>query len=449
MDPGHGFVDTMEQLCGTASGTYPPYPPVTNSGFVASYFQFDPENASAIMHCYAPEQLPILTTLAQEFAVCDRWFSSMPGPTWPNRFFVHAASSAGLDDSPSPFRSATATLLDGYKFDNGTIFDRLDDAGYAWRIYHGDQLPQSLAINGMVAHMARGRFKDFEAFAADVSNPAYPVTYTFIEPNYGNIIRHGGDFTCGDSQHPKDDVTRGERLLKTIYEAIRNSPLWESSVLVITYDEHGGFYDHVLPPQTVPPGDSITDPANDQHGFDFTQLGGRVPTVIVSPLIPRGLIDHTIYDHTSVLATIEQLFGLAPLTDRDRDAQTFQHLLTLPAPRTDAPTHLPAPARSGLHCEDDWLIPDTADSTLYRRPVEADAPVDPTLQGFLHVAFLRGERVASTEGHGERLKRFLAILNSQEAVQYMDEVRQKIIAQDRFHLFSRSDDPPTRGAPIE
>jgi phospholipase C len=158
------------------------------------------------------------------------------------------------------------------------------------------------------------------------------------------------DFTCGNSQHPLDDVTRGERLIKQVYETIRNSPLWQESVLVITYDEHGGFFDHVEPPAAVAPGDPISDEDNNHHDFKFDRLGVRVPSVIVSPLIPRGTIDHTTYDHTSVLATVERLFGLRPLTERDSAANDFLHLFSLSSPRLDTPATLPEPAESGFRC---------------------------------------------------------------------------------------------------
>src|SRR5207248_2029329 len=194
----------------------------------------------------------------------DDWFSSMPGPTWPNRFFIHAASSAGLDHSPSTQTIASSILLNGYTFDNGTIYDRLDDEGISWTIYKGDPFPQALVISGMTVRLAEGRFRDFEDFAKHVRNPNYSTSYAFLEPDYHSMA----DFVCGNSQHPKDDVTRGEALIKNVYEAIRNSPHWESSVLIITYDEHGGFYDHVPPPRTVAPGDKPTDPENSRFSFD-------------------------------------------------------------------------------------------------------------------------------------------------------------------------------------
>ena len=418
-DPGHEFNDVREQLCG-AGGTYPH---ITNSGFVTSYSKIDPGHPGEIMKCYAPDQLPVLTTLAQEFAICDHWFSSLPGPTWPNRFFVHAASSGGLDHSPSPLTSAESVLFKGYTFEHGTIYDKLDKANLSWTIYKGDAFPQALAISGMNIRALEGRFKDFDDFNDDINNPGYTTSYAFIEPNYGHVLT--GDFTCGNSQHPKDDVTRGDRLLKTSYETIRNSPLWDNSVLIVTYDEHGGFYDHVSPPQAVAPGDAITDPGNNTNNFDFKQLGVRVPAVIISPLIPKGVIDSTIYDHTSVLATVESIFGLLPLTERDKQAHTLNHLFSLTTPRQDAPTTLPAPANSGISCDDNNGA-STANRSLVMDAASATEPVPSSLQGFLHVAFLRDLQATPQEEHANLTARFSNIKTQLDARLYMNEVRQKL-----------------------
>ena len=420
-DPGHEFDDVKEQLCGAGGD----YPHITNSGFVTRYSRVDAEHPGEIMKCFSREQLPILTTLAQEFAVCDHWFSSMPGPTWPNRFFVHAASSGGLDHSPTRLDAASSILFNGYKFENGTIYDRLDDENLSWTIYRGDAFPQSLAITGMDVRALEGRFRGFEDFSGDVNHPGYATSYAFIEPNYGHATMN---FTCGNSQHPLDDVTRGEKLLKTVYETIRNSPHWESSMLIITYDEHGGFYDHVHPPQAVAPGDASTDPENNLNGFDFTQLGVRVPAVVVSPLIPRGVIDHTTYDHSSVLATTEAIFGLQPLTKRDKHANTLQHLFSLAVPRTDAPTTLPEPAVSGIHCDGD-AMEHVGSTVLVGATAAANAPVDSSREGFLHIAFLRDLQVSSPDEKEHRARKYMNIKTRLEAKQYMDEVRQKLEAQ--------------------
>ena len=128
-------------------------------------------------------------------------------------------------------------------------------------------------------------------------------------------------------------------MIKAVYEAIRNSPIWNTSLLVIVYDEHGGFYDHVKPGCAIPPGDGIPEGQVTRNalGFDFTQYGVRVPAVIVSPLIPKGTVDHTLYDHSSIPATLEKLLGMNPLTNRDGSANDLRHLLTNPAPREDCP----------------------------------------------------------------------------------------------------------------
>ena len=363
-DPGHEFDNTITQLCGKKDdGTdidYDPvmggYPDINNSGFIADYIDRGAANPDKIMECYSPEQLPILHTLASEFAICDNWFSSMPGPTFPNRFFLHAATSGGLDDSPGDLDIVSSTTVDGFRFENGNIFDEMDDKCVEWEIFEGDEFPVSFALAGMNLNALQGRFTDFSEFEESINSRSYDKKFIFIEPKYG---RHEfnpfgpGDFKCGNSMHPLDDVTRGEKLIKKVYETIRNSPHWEKSMLVITLDEHGGFYDHVAPPAAVPPGDLVTE-GMVHNDFKFDQLGVRVPAIIVSPLVKKGVIDHTLYDHTSLLATVERLMGLSSLTERDKAANDFLHLFSLSAARTDAPQTLPDVAESGFGgCDDE------------------------------------------------------------------------------------------------
>jgi phospholipase C len=435
VDPPHEYADVQLQLTSTAivdkSGIYPP---LTLGGYVESYAGEAAADQSAegladpgvVMACYTPQQLPVLGTLAREFAVCDRWFSSMPGPTWPNRFFLHAATSGGLDRSPTGME-IVRSQFGGYHFENGSIFEALDRAGLQWRVYCGDPLPQVSALSVMTLDTMRTHYRRFDDFRSDLQESDFAASYVFIEPNYGVLERPLGDFQCGNSQHPKDDVTRGEALVKQTYEAIRQSPHWESSLLVVTYDEHGGFYDHVPPPAAVPPGD-VTDPANNGNGFTFEVLGTRVPAVVISAWVPdlrtdqRGgrsgnLVDHTEYDHTSLLSTVERLFGLPSLTARDDAANDFLHLLSARQPR-ETPRTLPDPAESGFECGSGRLAHDPSDGL---------EPVSAALRGFVQLAAIHEARL-EPQAKFEIADRAQAITTKAEASVYLVEVAAKMRA---------------------
>jgi phospholipase C len=443
--PGHEFEDVFEQLVGNGAeyDHTQPYPTPNNSGYVANYRNTGGGTPAKAMHCYEERQLPIITTLAREFAICDHWFASMPGPTWPNRLFVHAASSAGLDNSPGTWDTVTTTLIDGYRFDNGNIYDRLEDKCLDWLVFEGDETPQVFSLSNMNLNALQGRFRDFEDFRDSVNDKLFPASYTFIEPDYGNIMPWTPeDFTCGNSQHPLDDVTRGERLIKDVYEAVRNSPHWESSLIIITHDEHGGFFDHAVPPATVHPGDSATDNENVHVNFDFKQLGPRVPAVVISPWIPRGTIDHRRHEHSSVIRTLRDLFSLSSLTERDRRANSLAPLLTLSAPRTDAPTQLPPVAESGWRCTSDAPESDIGNTTgglTTREQWEAERLVseemkqelrsrkpEPGIRGFARVALRRYLSLASISKRDEILERFMRIRNSYETRVFIKEARDAI-----------------------
>jgi phospholipase C len=428
VDPGHEFLDVLVQLCGPGAA-YPPggaYPAIANSGFVASYAasggQRDP---GKIMKCYDPCQLPILNGLARDFAVCDNWHASMPGPTWPNRFFTHAASSGGLDHSPSIGDILNWDSLDGFGFENGTIFDRLNDKNLQWRIYAGDSTPVVLALKGVNIF----DINDYGDFAGDLGKADYPAAYTYIEPSYDALA----GYRCGTSQHPLNDVTRGESLLKNVYETIRNSPVWNTSLLIVTWDEHGGFFDHVIPPAAVPPGD--TTPTNDynQNGFTFGQYGVRVPAVVVSPLIPANLIDHRLYDHASIPSTVEACFGLGALTQRDAHANNLTSLLSLQSPRGDAPTQLCGPAQSNIGgCDPVSFSAARPAAAMVGGQSAVSRPQDPVdegnIPGFLFTALRADLMLSAAEQRPAILAKFRALKIRADAHQYLDEVRTKAAA---------------------
>jgi phospholipase C len=347
-DPGHEFEDVQIQLYGSNGATPPIANPPTNpppmNGFVVSANQAagaanKPADALRIMECFTPAQVPVLSRLAQEFALFNFWYSSLPGPTWPNRFFIHGATSGGLTDSPDEFH-----IIEGFSFKNNTIYHAISDAGKDWRIYH-DGLPQTAGIDSLrlsyVDPFTR-HFRNMEHFENDIKNGLLPE-YTFIEPNYST----GDNYVTGNSMHPLNDVHEGEKLVKRVYEALRNSNYWLDTMFIITFDEHGGFFDHVAPAATVATGDD-TKYSNPAHPFAFKQLGIRVPAIVISAYTDKGTVigtsrddAATVFDHSSVLATVEKRFGLQSLTQRDRKANTLEVALNLDVPRTDAPIGVP------------------------------------------------------------------------------------------------------------
>ncbi len=351
-DVQHQFLDVVTQLCGQAQGEAVkvtgglkggPYPPVAeapNRGFAADYaINSDPTNPGEPMRGFAPGALPVLTALAKEFVLCDHWFSAMAGPTEPNRMFVHAATSGVWDDSPTNsdyetiFGAKSAGDADvGISFEHGTIFDALRRAKVPFRIYAGDGFPQVGLLSGISLY---DDVEDFANFAGDIDDPTYDAAYTFIEPRYDTISQNLGLPFVNNSQHPANSVALGEALIKNVYETIRNSPHWNRSMLIIIWDEHGGFFDHVTPPPAarIPTGSPPKDIQGSGRGFMFDRYGPRVPAVVISPWCPPNLIEHRPLEHSFIPATIEQLFGLRPLTNRDAGVVGLQTLATLATPR--------------------------------------------------------------------------------------------------------------------
>ena len=307
-DPGEGFHNTNYQLFLTDDPSPGQVP--SNRGFVtnfkasiasdkARHFKDSlPDTVqSDIMGMYAPEMLPVMSGLARGFAVCDHWFASVPTQTIPNRAFASAATSQGhLDNTVKVF---TCT----------SIFGRLSAANIDWGIYGYNRDPLTRMDFPDTQHADEshfGHFRDFKDKAAAGTLPAY----TFLEPSWN---------AGGNSQHPNYDVALGEQLIHDVYYALRNGPGWNDTLLAITYDEHGGNFDHVPPPWgAVPPDNSVGE-----WSFDFTRFGVRIPALLVSPRIAAGTVFRAktgTIDHTSLLKTIELRWGIAPLTARDKAA---------------------------------------------------------------------------------------------------------------------------------
>ena len=337
-DPGHEFSNVLDQLCGPGVGYVAPYPPINLSGFVHSANQsVGSASAAEVMKSFdTPNKLPVLFALAREFALCDRWFSSLPGPTWPNRMFVHAASSGGLDHSPTIEEIILWETISGFYLEKGTVFDALHrHKKKTYRLYSGDQFPMVAALKGISLFDVH-RIDDL---VQDLKKDSFPYNYVFIEPSY-NVFQNYRDST---SHHPLADVRHGEALVKTVYEALRASPIWEDSLFIVTWDEHGGFYDHVVPETAIPPGDKPRHPKHNRSGFTFSQYGVRTAAIVVSPFIPQNTVDGRVYDHASIPKTLADTFTLTTRTARDAGARSLLPLLSLPRARQTIAT-LPTPA---------------------------------------------------------------------------------------------------------
>lgn len=317
-DPGHDFTDVYMQMYGVPYGTSATQPDM--SGFAQSYEQ-QGGNPADIMRCFRPSQLPVLSALARRYVICDQWFSSVPGPTLPNRAFAHFGTSFGrLDMSPDYFRSKPS------------IYQRLRIARPQARgiIYYYAKWSGTLGLTFLLSDQ-KDYFRLWGDFVTDCEDNSLPE-YSFVEPAYSDNA--GID---ANDQHPDHSVQAGDTFIQNVYEAIRaNDETWQSTLLLVVWDEHGGIFDHEIPPMVGhTDGFTSTDPP-----FEFDRLGVRVPALVISPYVPTG-IDHTVYEHASIPATVTEQFIGTPSRNspyaREQYANTFMHLLTLDQPRMEKP----------------------------------------------------------------------------------------------------------------
>uniref|UniRef100_A0ACD5ZIP7 Uncharacterized protein n=1 Tax=Avena sativa TaxID=4498 RepID=A0ACD5ZIP7_AVESA len=339
-DPGHSFEDVLDQVFGSRpNGTAGAAGLPTMSGFVRSALSVNSLLSSAVMRGFTPSLLPAFSALAADFAVFDRWFSSLPGPTQPNRLFLYSATSHGA------VAHDKLSLLAGYP--QRTIFDSLDADGLPFSVYF-KTIPTVLFYRRLrtVRNVATRLHLYDPTFRSHARRGVLPPL-SVIEPRYFDLTG-----TPADDDHPAHDVANGQRLVKDVYETLRASPQWNTTLLLVTYDEHGGFYDHVATPVTgVPSPDGLRGPV--PFFFKFDRLGVRVPTLMISPWIKKGTVvgrppngptPTSEYEHSSIPATIKKIFNLRSgfLTKRDEWAGTFEHIFTqLDEPRTDCPETLP------------------------------------------------------------------------------------------------------------
>jgi phospholipase C len=327
-DPDHHFPGVDLQIFG---GDASPGRVATMKGFVRSYFtqQRNVEQSKKIMYYFTPNKLPVITTLATEFAVFNRWFASIPGPTLCNRAFAHYGTSFGHVGMELRYSNPQIK----------SIYERMVAAGRSAKIYMFDTPSSTMEILNLLQDQPQF-FGTFEQFERDCDAGLLP-DYSFLEPNYSDHDSETGELIASD-QHPDHHVREGERFVAAVYNRIRNNPaLWESTALLLVYDEHGGIYDHVPPPACIPDG-FRAEAADTGTGmpFLFDRLGVRVPAVLISPWVPRGtVVNGRVFEHASIPATVTKLFlgTFDARTPRETAAQTFEDLLSAPTMRTDAP----------------------------------------------------------------------------------------------------------------
>lgn len=342
-DPGHSFQAIREQIFGGNDTTANP-PPMNGFAQQAETMYYE-GFSKTVMSGFRPEVVPAYGALAMEYAVFDRWFASVPTSTQPNRFYVHSATSMGV------MSNVKQELVEG--FPQKTIFDSILDAGHSVGIYY-QNIPATLFYRNLRKVKYVNKFHDYTLKFKQHARRGVLPNYVVIEQRYFDT-----KMLPANDDHPSHDVSEGQAFVKEVYETLRASPQWKEMLFVITYDEHGGFYDHVpTPVHNVPNPDGLVGP--EPYYFDFKRLGVRVPTLMISPWINKGTVVHgaegptpdSQYEHSSLPATVRKIFNLKDgfLTARDAWAGTFEHILTQrKSPRIDCPKEIPSPPWSLRH----------------------------------------------------------------------------------------------------
>jgi phospholipase C len=350
-DPKEDHADMMSQIFDNMSGFAQDY----TTALKAKSKPVTYDNVKQIMQYYAPYtspsspgNMPISTYLAQQYAVSDRYFGSGPVQTWPNRLFAHCGtpgnngSTAYINNKDYPNYGDLDPLAGQLKWK--TVFEQLDEQDKSWRVYFNGSRPISAFLSYVYNHWysySEGNVEYFETtendhtdFFQDLSNDNLP-NYSFIEPRYQQ--NHFGLSTIPpNSNHPGSasllsatppiSVDHGELMLRKIYTALLANPeVFKKTLLLVTYDEHGGVFDHVNPPTAVSPFTST------MTNYNYTQYGPRVPAIFINPYIIPATVFRPksgYFDHTSIIATLRDQFGLAgSLTPRVASAPTFEGLL--------------------------------------------------------------------------------------------------------------------------
>lgn len=347
-----------------------------NAGFIADFATYSPtpQQPERIMNYHDASKLPAFDSLAKQFCVCDRWFSSIPGPTQPNRMYALAGESGGKKNN-----LPTSKLLTS-GWDVKPIYKFLPK-GVSWRHYSHDiaSLRFVKGYQGLVTEIDKVNQFYERAQKGTLTN------ISWIDPDFGTLIYPGPP----NDDHPPHDISNGQNLVRKVYNALLNGPKsqWERTLLVVVYDEHGGFYDHVSPRQWV---------AMDDRE-EFKKYGVRVPALVISPWVGKGVAygsqQNVVFDHTSVLKTILRRFctpanGAVPkMTARVNAANDLSALLTETTPRTDCTAIAPLPFV--ISWEDRFMMVQSTAGELRMVPIPP-SELQQTLQALADKAIAQG-----------------------------------------------------------
>ena len=328
-DPNHHFAAVNLQIFNSTQ--HGPPLPATMQGFIASYFnqQQNVAHSQEILYYFTPNNLPVLTTLANQYAVFNRWFASIPGPTICNRAFAHYGTSFG--------QVSMDVFYEGK--DIQAIYPRVLAAGHSCKLFYYDEASSTMEVVNLLQNQP-SIFGTFQDFLNACTQNALP-DYCFIEPNYtDHPAPDGSGEAIACDQHPDHDVRAGEQFIAQVYNAIRLNPnLWPNTAMLLVYDEHGGIYDHVPPPACTPDTPYVAQPADTGtlDPFAFDRLGVRVPAILISPWVAAGTVINDTFDHASIPATVTEFLQLPDVNRSARElaANTFLGNLTLTAMRAD------------------------------------------------------------------------------------------------------------------
>jgi phospholipase C len=291
-------------------------------GFTAANVDPSDPNGSRTMGYFDSRELPFYYALFSEFGMADRYFASVPGPTFPNREYLLAGTSFGHIQNDLPPTGLTGR----------SIFNELDESHTSWRIYFND-LPAGFLF-GYVRLHAAGHVVPVSQYYVDAAAGRLPQV-SFVDP------RFGGTNNLQSDEHAPANIQVGEQFTAGVISALFKSPDWSSSALFLTWDEGGGYFDHVPPPRAPAPDGfaPMLGPGDTQAAFD--RYGVRVPAVVVSPFARAHFVSHDVYDHTSILRFIETRFGLPPLTRRDASSNPMLDFFNFHHPPFEQPPVLP------------------------------------------------------------------------------------------------------------